>query len=73
MYGTYRHEILYNTPLNILVAVIWSFDGTAASMFVVVVLLIKHVFIIIIIIIIIAGMYMYIKLTGQLSFLVPML
>jgi hypothetical protein len=70
MYGTYRHEILYKTPLNILVAVIWSFDGTAASMFVVVVLLIKYVFFIIIII---AGMYIYIKLIGQLSFLVPML
>lgn len=41
LYGTFRQEILKNKTYSLLMAAIWTFDGTIASAFVVIILLVK--------------------------------
>jgi hypothetical protein len=41
MYAIMRPRLLENTGLNLALAVIWTYDGTAASLLVVLTLLIK--------------------------------
>lgn len=41
LYGTFRQEILTNKIYSLIMAAVWTFDGTIASAFVVITLLVK--------------------------------
>jgi hypothetical protein len=41
LYGLFRAPLLSNTPYNLALATIWTFDGTLASMLVIITVIIK--------------------------------